>query len=286
MRCWASNNAAKIHKIRIGRWNRHRSTSKNEYLIGTLFALKSGKSKFIHNLNCSLNPDRSSRPPSRPPTPKRPRFQPASGHRWPPMSNQPDPWPLIIQDWPLTLTAQRWAGRLSEKSLPLQRLPWATIFLLVWCGCASLTPFLMMSGRQNWPLNKRSKKGRFIGLESEYFSSSTLLVHPEKYKTPQNQMIKRGLEYRRPGSNRHECYLIGFWDRRVYRFRHFGMVRFVGLHCQLRLQKYGNFFSPQAWVKKKLIFCLVRSNKIPTFAARKNSKIYYYVRKIRFHFRW
>ena len=31
----------------------------NEYLLGTLFALKSGQSKFIHNLNCGLNPDRS-----------------------------------------------------------------------------------------------------------------------------------------------------------------------------------------------------------------------------------
>ena len=42
-----------------------------------------------------------------------------------------------------------------------------------------------------------------MGLESAYFSISTLLVHPEKHKTSQNQMIKRGLEYPRPGSNRH-----------------------------------------------------------------------------------
>ena len=52
--------------------------------------------------------------------------------------------------------------------------------------------FWWWATRQNWPLNKRSKKSRFIGLESEYFSSSTLLVHLEKYKTPQNQTIKRG----------------------------------------------------------------------------------------------
>ena len=32
---------------------------KNEYLLGTLLALKAWGAKFIHNLNCSLNPEHS-----------------------------------------------------------------------------------------------------------------------------------------------------------------------------------------------------------------------------------
>ena len=35
--------------------------------------------------------------------------------------------------------------------------------------------------------------------------------------------------YPRPGSNRHECYLTGFWDQRVYQFRHSGNSSCVGI---------------------------------------------------------
>ena len=58
-------------------------------------------------------------------------------------------------------------------------------FLLVWCGGNPTPIFIGIT--------------RFETLKKEY---STLLVHRHKTKTPNNQTIKRGLEYPRPIHNR------------------------------------------------------------------------------------
>ena len=54
---------------------------------------------------------------------------------------------------------------------------------------------------------KKARTARGMDLKLTHFA---LLVHLSKPKTPPNRLIWWGFAYRRPGSNRHECYLIGF----------------------------------------------------------------------------
>ena len=58
---------------------------------------------------------------------------------------------------------------------------------------------------------------------------------PQKKKASMSDYQHKGFIfnlYPRPGSNRHECNLTGFWDQRVYQFRHSGNAFF-----ELGLQK-------------------------------------------------
>ena len=100
----------------------------------------------------------------------------------------------------------------------------------VWVGChgryhAPATMCISFSKGLRW---MQSCCSTFPSWCSSIFSSITLRSSYKPWKKEQGRnkkapkKISEALEYRRPGSNRHEFNLIGFWDRRVYLFRHFG----------------------------------------------------------------
>ena len=74
------------------------------------------------------------------------------------------------------------------------------------------------------------------------------ILSPFVKQKKQPRTSKLPLQYPGPGSNGHECYLIGFWDRRVYQFRHLGINfnELLRLICECKNNNYfvmaNNFF--------------------------------------------
>ena len=99
---------------------------KSRYLLSTIFGLKTGNPKFIHNLNRGSNNHHACE------YRKSLTFAPLLD-----VINRRAAWGRFPTPFFLTAAIDRSTmSRGKEKSLSLQPLPSATIFLLVWCGCA------------------------------------------------------------------------------------------------------------------------------------------------------